>query len=574
MKRTVLFAIVAALALAPGVRGSEPAEPSPAEAKWIRDRAVPLKSADAGKGFDDLQPLKKIVGDAKIVAIGEGTHGTSEFFRMKHRLVEFLASEMGYTGFAMEGNMPEAFRIGDYVRTGDGDPEQLVRGLAFWCWTTEEMLGMVRWMRGYNATGQKRLAFTGIDMQLPQNAERNVLDFLDRVDPSMAKDAAGVYRDISPIDEEYGLAVAELPAKSVAGKKLRVAAWLKTAGEGAAVLLVRVDGRDGVLKRATPENGGPRGASDWTRYTVEVDVPAAATEVRFGVRLVGKGTVWVDDAEVSVDGAAYASALDLAFESEGLAGFSDHLKNRFSPRAYTLARAAASAHGGKASARIAYAAPPAGAGVDKARAAAMALDVADRMQRSRAAYVAKSTAEATDWAIQNARVVHQSFEWQADDSKLSREVSMAKNLRWILDRAPAGTKVVLWAHNGHVCRYPGALGDVLAKEFGKDYVSIGLLGGSGDYVAEGERDIGTFKMTPAPVNSVEWYLASARLPILAIDLRGASKDDPASAWVMQPRPFRYIGITGTDDQFQEETMGNLFDVLVYLEQTTASHVLR
>ena len=62
--------------------------------------------------------------------------------------------------------------------------------------------------------------------------------------------------------------------------------------------------------------------------------------------------------------------------------------------------------------------------------------------------------------------------------------------------------------------------------------------------------------------------------LLPNDLRGASKDDPASAWVMQPRPFRYIGITGTDDQFQEETMGRLFDVLLYVDKTTASHVFR
>lgn len=50
---------------------------------------------------------------------------------MKHRLVEFLASEMGFTIFTMEGNMPEAERIGEFVRTGQGDAEALVKGLTF-----------------------------------------------------------------------------------------------------------------------------------------------------------------------------------------------------------------------------------------------------------------------------------------------------------------------------------------------------------------------------------------------------------------------------------------------------------
>ena len=48
-----------------------------------------------------------MIGDAHIVSLGEATHGTAEFFRMKHRLVEFLASEMGFTVFAIEANMPE-----------------------------------------------------------------------------------------------------------------------------------------------------------------------------------------------------------------------------------------------------------------------------------------------------------------------------------------------------------------------------------------------------------------------------------------------------------------------------------
>jgi erythromycin esterase-like protein len=86
-----------------------------------------------------MQPLKKIIGDARIVALGEATHGTREFFQLKHRMLEFLATEMGFTIFSIEANMPEAYRVNDYVLTGVGDPAALLRGMYFWTWDTESL---------------------------------------------------------------------------------------------------------------------------------------------------------------------------------------------------------------------------------------------------------------------------------------------------------------------------------------------------------------------------------------------------------------------------------------------------
>lgn len=69
---------------------------------WIQENAIPISHVEAGKGFDDLQPLKEILKDVKVVGLGEATHGTREFFQIKHRLLEFLVTEMGFTGFALE----------------------------------------------------------------------------------------------------------------------------------------------------------------------------------------------------------------------------------------------------------------------------------------------------------------------------------------------------------------------------------------------------------------------------------------------------------------------------------------
>ena len=90
--------------------------------RWLRQHVVPLQTVEAGHGFTDLQPLGEMVGDARIVELGEATHGTREFFQLKHRLVEYLASQKGFTIFSIEANMPEAYRLNDFILHGDGDP--------------------------------------------------------------------------------------------------------------------------------------------------------------------------------------------------------------------------------------------------------------------------------------------------------------------------------------------------------------------------------------------------------------------------------------------------------------------
>src|SRR6266446_3557138 len=84
--------------------GAEP-EGNKAVVDWMRAHAVALQTPEAGHGFRDMQPLKQIVGNARIVALGEATHGTREFFQLKHRMLEFLATRLGFTIFSIEANM-------------------------------------------------------------------------------------------------------------------------------------------------------------------------------------------------------------------------------------------------------------------------------------------------------------------------------------------------------------------------------------------------------------------------------------------------------------------------------------
>lgn len=95
----------------------------------VRTQANHLRSVEAGHGFDDLSPLAGMIGDARIVAVGKATHGTREFFLLKHRLVEFLVAELGLTTFATEANWTRFEIESDYIVTSRSTATSLgVRG--------------------------------------------------------------------------------------------------------------------------------------------------------------------------------------------------------------------------------------------------------------------------------------------------------------------------------------------------------------------------------------------------------------------------------------------------------------
>lgn len=57
---------------------------------WLKENTISLNSVEAGSGFEDMQPLKAMIGDARIVALGEASHLNRDFYKVKHRMVEFL----------------------------------------------------------------------------------------------------------------------------------------------------------------------------------------------------------------------------------------------------------------------------------------------------------------------------------------------------------------------------------------------------------------------------------------------------------------------------------------------------
>ncbi|MGW7407844.1 erythromycin esterase family protein [Streptomyces sp. NPDC054833] len=138
--------------------------------RWLKENALPLRDLHAEASepdHGDLEPLRKTLNDVRVLGMGEATHGTAEFFRLKHRLLRFLVEEMACTALAMEASASAARAVDDYVLHGTGDAADALAGLGFWTWRTREMLDVVEWMREHNRTvpRERAVRFVGIDPQ-------------------------------------------------------------------------------------------------------------------------------------------------------------------------------------------------------------------------------------------------------------------------------------------------------------------------------------------------------------------------------------------------------------------------
>ena len=558
------------------------ASSAPEPETWIRAHAIPIQTVEAGHGFDDLQPLAKVVGDARIVALGEATHGTREFFQLKHRLIEFLASQKGFTIFSIEANMPEAYRLNDFVLHGNGDPKQLIKGMYFWTWDTEEVLDMILWMREFNRSGKGRIEFTGFDMQTPNVAMEIVRSFVREHEPSYLDTLNRTYSDVESVQRvetgrtTFGVATATFPVELAAGHHIKYSGFIRTEAveQGYAGLWWRTDGENGKpLMLDNMADRGAKGTTPWTRYEISLDVPANATHINFGAIHAGNGTAWFDSLQVEIDGVPYTDrgGFDFDFESESPHGFYT------GGSGYTVTIDKTVAHTGKQSLRsIAGSQESTGKNQDKKQVSRACGAVLEDLQAKRSVLLLSAKAWDIDWAIQNARIVFQYMQLQTGEK--SRDQSMAENVEWIADQNP-GAKIVLWAHNGHVAytaQY-GPMGAFLHRKFGKQLVTFGFSFNEGSFRAiEKGKALRDFKVGPAPDGSLDHVLASTGIPLFALDLRQLPAQGPVAKWFAEPREARSIGAVYGGGQPEEWSVVTLrwpeaFDVILFVESTTVAH---
>ncbi|MFC1530440.1 erythromycin esterase family protein, partial [Gemmatimonadota bacterium] len=204
---------------------------------------------------------------------------------------------------------------------------------------------------------------------------------------------------------------------------------------------------------------------------------------------------------------------------------------------------------------------------DTERYIALTQEVLEQLIRNREEYCRRFPVEEVDRVIQDARVVRQSAE------PAYRDRSMAENVDWILTHHPPETRIVLWAHNGHIHeRYP-SMGWYLADRYHEDYYAIGFSFADGEYTAVGSNGLSSYPADPPVAGSVEYLLEQTGLPRFILDLQVAEAGSPASGWLHTPRPFRSIGAAAIENPFYPAALAKDYDALIWIAHTTPS-VLR
>ena len=181
-------------------RPSQPLSRPATLAHLVREVAEPLVSIDD----QDLGVLLDRLSTSRLVLIGEATHGTSEFYRMRARITQELIRTREFTIVAVEADWPDAHRVTRYVQAlqdGHRPEESAFARFPTWMWRNHETWTFIEWLRGFNAKVRepaRRAGFYGLDLYSLFTSIRAVLEYLERVDPPAARLARERYSCLTP----------------------------------------------------------------------------------------------------------------------------------------------------------------------------------------------------------------------------------------------------------------------------------------------------------------------------------------------------------------------------------------
>lgn len=164
-------------------------------AAGLRPLVLPLQG-----GPSDFSAVLQKCKSARYVLIGEATHGTHEFYRIRAQITKQLIEECGFCAVAVEGDWPDAHRVNRYV-CGSGDDATALEALGsfdrfpIWMWRNADVLDFIGWLRAHNDTlpTTKKIGFFGLDLYSMYRSMHAVIEYLESVDPRAAEQAKERY---------------------------------------------------------------------------------------------------------------------------------------------------------------------------------------------------------------------------------------------------------------------------------------------------------------------------------------------------------------------------------------------
>ena len=170
----------------------------------IRDLALPLRDPA------DLDPLLERIGDARVVAIGEASHGTHEYYAWRAALTRRLVTERGFGLVAVEGDWPDCYRVNRSVKLRPGadvDPRDALDAFSrwpTWMWANDDVVDFCRWLRDVNAerVEGERVGFYGLDVYSLWDSMHELVGWLRDNEPEHVDTAVRALHCFEPFGED------------------------------------------------------------------------------------------------------------------------------------------------------------------------------------------------------------------------------------------------------------------------------------------------------------------------------------------------------------------------------------
>lgn len=156
-------------------------QPADSIQRWLAHRMHPLAIQNYGGFIAQLKPLLNDLGKARIVGLGEGTHGTSEFQTLRTWISRYLCEERGFSVICLENSYGCCAELNEYLQTGEGDLDTLMRGQLLGMWQNQEIKEWLQWIRQYNQTHASKIHIAGMDHSATAPNARIIRRYLEKL---------------------------------------------------------------------------------------------------------------------------------------------------------------------------------------------------------------------------------------------------------------------------------------------------------------------------------------------------------------------------------------------------------
>jgi erythromycin esterase len=294
------------------------------EPNELKNKLIALKTVQAGNGFEDLGPLKEILKDKQIIAMGDATYGTKESIQMKHRMFEFLVEEMGYRVLGIEADFAAVQVANDYILNGVGNAIDVSKAINSSEWYAKEIADLVEWMRKYNEDPNNKTSVKlyGFVLGGTYEDKKMVLNYLKKVDESIFKEFKEKLRNL--------LVLKELDIDKVNIEKLRN--------------IFGINKKEFIEKTSKDEFEIVSQCLEIISQRIEYDIKMRASDVLGAQKLVenaiANNVKWILDYESKLGNdkiALWADNLQVNKSNGQYESMGEHLKNSFNEKYYSIA---------------------------------------------------------------------------------------------------------------------------------------------------------------------------------------------------------------------------------------------